>query len=150
MTEFSGHRGQGDHSQAIIGVTLFGLSFCPTQAALLTAHIEPTSYLFLALTHCKELEASAPKATPLSQLHEVTGRVRAGTQDEHNGRIGGALLENGLKADHWGLHIPEERKNVKPSARRLQVPPDPHPTPQHPEPSDYGSHVALQTCVLAF
>lgn len=99
-------------------LTLFDPSFRPTRGSSFwdIAHIEPAIYLFLALTHCKKLEAGAPKATPLSQLHEVTGRVRARTQDEHNGGVGGALLKNALEADHRGLHIPGEGKNGKLSA----------------------------------
>lgn len=102
-----------DHSQDVTRVILFDPDFRSTPGVLPDTAYKPTSYLFLTLTHCKKLEAIAPKATPLSQLHEVTGRVRARTQDEYNGRIGGALLENGLKADHRGLNIPDKRENTK-------------------------------------
>lgn len=64
------------------------------------------NYLLLPLTHGQELEAAPSKTTPLSQFHEVAGWVRARTQDKHDGRVRGALLENAVKADHRGLHVP--------------------------------------------
>lgn len=71
--------------------------------------ITPRPHLFLALAHGKELEAVSAKATSLGQFHEVTGRLRAGAQDEHNGGTGVALLKDGIKADHGGLHVPVGR-----------------------------------------
>lgn len=67
--------------------------------------ITPSPHLFLALAHGKELEAVSAEAASLGQFHEVTGRLGAWAQDEHNGRTGVALLKDGIKADHGGLHI---------------------------------------------
>lgn len=64
------------------------------------------SYRLLALAHSQEFEAVASKARPLCQLHEVTGGVRAGAQDEHDGGVGSALLIDGIETDDWRLHIP--------------------------------------------
>lgn len=66
--------------------------------------------LLLALPHGQELDPVPSEARPLGQLHEVGGRVRAGAEDEDDGRVGGALLKDGLEADHRRLDVPGEKR----------------------------------------
>lgn len=66
-------------------------------------------YLLLALSHGKELEPVSPKTGALGQLHQVTGRLTAWTQDKDDGGVRGALLKYCLETDHWRLYIPEKK-----------------------------------------
>ena len=56
--------------------------------------------LFLSLSHGEELEPVPPIPHPLCQFGQVPSRIRTGTQDKHNGREGGGLVVDALKADH--------------------------------------------------
>lgn len=62
-------------------------------------------YLFLSLTHCKELQLISTKAWSLSQLHQVTSRVRTGAENEDYWRERVGLLKYRLKTDHRRRHI---------------------------------------------
>lgn len=62
-------------------------------------------YLFLSLSHGKELQLVATKAWPLSQLHQITSRIRARTENEDDWRERVGLLENRLKTNHGRGHV---------------------------------------------
>lgn len=62
-------------------------------------------YLFLSLTHCKELQLISTKAWSLSQLHQVTSRVRTGAENEDYWRERVGLLKYRLKTDHRRRYI---------------------------------------------
>ena len=57
------------------------------------------TYFLLSLTHGQELELVAAKLDSVRQFHQVTGGVRAGTENKHNRRIWRTLLIDGIKTD---------------------------------------------------
>lgn len=62
-------------------------------------------YLFLSLSHSKELQLVATKSWSLSQLHQITGGIRAGTENEDYRRERVGLLEYRLKTNHGRGHV---------------------------------------------
>ena len=59
----------------------------------------------MALSEGQILQLVAPEPTPLSQLHEIRGGIRAGTEDEDDGGERCALLKDGLEADDGRHHV---------------------------------------------
>lgn len=63
------------------------------------------SHLLLSLPHGKKLQLVATKTRPLRKLHQITGRIRARTQDKDDWRVRVGLLEYRLKTDHGRGHV---------------------------------------------
>ena len=55
----------------------------------------------MSLSKGEALEFAGTEAHSFGQLHEVGGRVGAGTEDEDDGTERRALLKDGFEADDW-------------------------------------------------